>query len=192
MRRPETASWGSGRRPTLAMALRVGALLATVACQDEQETPVASAFAQGIDGPVLFGMSAFLTTNGVREGLVEADTAYTFQDSTKLDLRRMTVIFYDENGRERATVIGRTGEYDQESGRMVSRGDVVLRVHTDSSRIESPEIHYDPDIDRIWSDSATVRTLANGTVTRGSAFESDIDFTNVRVLNIRGGAERIF
>jgi hypothetical protein len=75
---------------------------------------------------------------------------------------------------------------------MVARGDVELLVHTDSSRIESQEIYYDPDSDRIWSDSATVRTLANGTVTRGSAFESDIEFTNVRILNVRGDAGRIF
>jgi hypothetical protein len=75
---------------------------------------------------------------------------------------------------------------------MVARGDVVLRVLTDGSRLESAEIHYDPENDRIWSDSATVRTLADGTVTSGTAFESDIEFTNVRVLNIRGGAGRIF
>lgn len=75
---------------------------------------------------------------------------------------------------------------------MVARGDVVLRVHTDSSRIESAEIHYDPDAERIWSDSATVRTLADGTVTRGSAFESDIEFENVVVRDPRGSAGRIF
>lgn len=167
-------------------------ILGAAACQSESDMPVASEFAQGIDAPVVFGMTSFITLNGVREGRVEADTAYTFQDSTKVDLRRMTVVFYDESGRERATVSGRTGEWNQDTNLMIARGDVVLRVHTDSSRIESAEIHYDPENDRIWSDSATVRTLADGTVTRGTAFESDIEFTNVRVLNIRGGAGPIF
>lgn len=169
------------------------ALLAMAACREETNAPVASEFMQGIDAPVVFGMTSFITVDGVREGRVQADTAYTYQDSTKVDLRVMVVTFYDEAGRERATVSGRTGEWDQETDLMVARGDVVLRVHTDSSRIESAEIHYDPEHDRIWSDSATVRTLADGTVTRGSAFESDIEFTNVRVLNIRGNAGgRIF
>jgi LPS export ABC transporter protein LptC len=167
-------------------------LVALAACQAGGDTPVASEFAQGIDAPVVFGMTSFITVDGVREGRVRADTAYTFQDSTKVDLRVMTVDFYDESGRERATVSGRTGEWNQDTNLMIARGDVVLRVHTDSSRIESAEIHYDPENDRIWSDSATVRTLANGTVTRGTAFESDIEFTNVRVLNIRGGAGPIF
>ena len=65
-------------------------------------------------------------------------------------------------------------------------------VYTDSSTLRSQEIYYDPDSDRIWSDSATVRILKNGTETRGSAFESDIEFNNVRILNVRGDAGRIF
>jgi LPS export ABC transporter protein LptC len=168
------------------------ALFGLGACQADQDTPVASEFMRGIDAPVVFGMTSFITVDGVREGRVRADTAYSFADSTKVDLRRMEVLFYDENGRERATVVGSTGEWDQETNRMIARGDVVLRVHTDSSRIESAEIHYDPDNDRIWSDSATVRTLADGTVTRGTAFESDIEFTNVVVRDPRGSAGRIF
>ena len=192
--RPSAVGGGrrSARKAVASVLLLALATLAGSACQDEENSPVAGEFEQGVDGPVLFGMSAFLTTNGVREGRVDADTAYTYADSTLLDLRSMTVLFYDEAGRERATVTGRTGEFDQDTGRMVARGDVVLLIHTDSSRIESAEIHYDPDTDRVWSDSATVRTLRDGTVTRGSSFESDIEFTNVRVLNIRGGAGRIF
>lgn len=168
------------------------ALVGVAACQDTQVTPVASEFMQGMDSPVIFGMTSFLTVDGVREGRVQADTAFTYADSAKIDLRGMTVWFYDEAGQERATVIGRTGEWHQETNYMVARGDVVLRVHTDSSRIESAEIHYDPDAERIWSDSATVRTLADGTVTRGSAFESDIEFENVVVRDPRGSAGRIF
>jgi LPS export ABC transporter protein LptC len=180
------------RNRKLGLVASLVALVGTAACQGDRSTPVASEFAQGIDAPVVFGMTSFITVDGVREGRVEADTAYTFQDSTKVDLRVMNVVFYDESGRERATVSGRSGEWNQDTNRMIARGDVVLRVHTDSSRIESAEIHYDPENDRIWSDSATVRTLADGTVTRGTAFESDIEFTNVRVLNIRGGAGPIF
>jgi len=173
--------------------LTVGAVaLVATACGQGGEVPVANEFAQGLDAPVVFGMTSFITVDGVREGRIEADTAYTLPDSGKVDLRVMEVTFYDEAGRERATVIGRTGEWYQDTNYMVARGDVVLRVHTDSSRIESAEIHYDPEGERIWSDSATVRTLSDGSVTRGTAFESDIDFTNVRVLNIRGGAGRIF
>ena len=168
------------------VALTVGA------CQEEETTVVASDFAQGIDAPVLFGMVSYISTNGVREGKVEADTAFTYADSTKVDLRVMAVTFYDADGRERAVVRGRTGEWNQATDRMVARGDVELFVYSDSSTLRSSEIHYDPEIDRIWSDSATVRTMKNGAETRGSAFESDIEFENVRILNARGDVGRIF
>jgi hypothetical protein len=75
---------------------------------------------------------------------------------------------------------------------MSAFGDVVLLVHSDSSRLESQEIHYDPSRDLIWSDSATVRTMRDGTVTRGSSFESDMSFENIVVRDPRGGARRIF
>jgi LPS export ABC transporter protein LptC len=168
------------------------AAVALGACEEEQTAVAANEFMQGIDAPVVFGMVSYITANGVREGRVQADTAFTYADSTKIDLRVMVVTFYDEEGRERATVRGRTGEWNQETDRMVARGDVDLFVHTDSSTLRSQEIYYDPESDRIWSDSATVRTMANGSETRGSAFESDIEFTNVRILNVRGDAGRVF
>ena len=75
---------------------------------------------------------------------------------------------------------------------MLAKGDVVVLIHEDGSKLESAEINYNPDIDRVWSDSATVRTLADGSVTRGSSFESDIAFENVDLRDPRGAAGRIF
>ena len=75
---------------------------------------------------------------------------------------------------------------------MIARGEVLLFVHRDSSNLRSQEIHYDPESDRIWSDSTTIRTLADGTVTSGSSFESDIEFENIVVRDPRGGVQRIF
>ena len=104
----------------------------------------------------------------------------------------MQLTFYDDLGNERATVTGRTGDWNQETNRMVARGDVVLFIHTDSSTIESPEIFYEPDLDRIWSDSTVVRTMKDGSVQSGTAFESDMSFENIEIQNMRGGARRVF
>ncbi len=164
-------------------------LLATglAACESEQPVPIASPELREIGADnVVFGMVAFMTSRGIREGRVEADTAFMFADSAKVFLRRMRITFYNENGTARATVTGASGEWDQNTDRMTARGDVVLVVHEDGRRIESQELHYDPNRDRIWSDSATVQILPDGTVTRGSAFESDLEFRNVRIRSIRG------
>jgi LPS export ABC transporter protein LptC len=164
------------------------------ACQEPVSGPGgATSEMENLDSPIVFGMVAYMTANGVREGRIHADTAFTFADSTKVDLRVMTAVFYDENGNDRATVTGRAGEWDQDSDRLFASGDVVLLVHTDGTTIESAVLNYDPSIDRVWSDSATVRTLADGTVTRGSAFESDIAFDNIDVRDPRGAVgSRVF
>lgn len=175
------------------LALSLVAIAGLIACADaENATTVANDFMQGIDAPVVYGMTSYITTEGVRQARVEADTAFTFADSAKVDLRVMTVYFYDEAGGERATVRGTRGEWNQETDLMVARGDVELRVHADSSVLRSQEIHYDPQTDRIWSDSATSRTMTDGSVTSGSSFESDIEFTNIRIRDVRGDAGRIF
>jgi LPS export ABC transporter protein LptC len=174
------------------VALGAAALMLGVsACTEPTDATVAGGDLEDIAADnVIFGMVMFMSTNGVRQGHVEADTAYLFSDSSTAKLHQMRIVFYDDNGNEKATVTGTSGEWDQDSGRMTAWGDVLLEVHTDGRTIESSELNYDPQRDMVWSDSATVQTLANGTVTRGSAFESDMDFQNVRISNIRGAIGR--
>lgn len=173
--------------------LRVLGILAigmmAAACAEPTEAPIADSTLLDMEADnIIFGMSSYLTTNGIREGLVRADTAYMYVDSAHVDLRVLTIEFNDSDGRPRATVTGRTGEWDQERDIMVARGDVLLVVHADQREIRTEELHYDAYGERIWSDSATVQTLPDGTVTRGSSFESDLGFQDLRIENVRGGA----
>lgn len=175
---------------TVCLLLLAGAV---GACEQDLSTPVADEELQSMDASwVAFGMSSFVTSEGVREARIEADTAYIYEDDGVANLHRMRIVFYDELGRERATVTGASGEWNQETDRMVARGDVNLLVHSDSSTIQSQEIFYDPQLDRVWSDSTSVRTTQDGSVTSGSAFESDMSFENIRIEDARGGARRIF
>ena len=176
----------------LATLLAAGGIAA--ACSEELNTPVADETLQSMESDyVAFGMVSFITANGVREGRVEADTAYVFEDTGLANLHQMEIVFYEEaTGREQATVTGVAGEWNRAPNRMVARGDVVLFLYADSSTIESQEIFYDPGLGRVWSDSATVRTMKDGTVTSGSAFESDMSFENIRIANARGGIRRVF
>jgi LPS export ABC transporter protein LptC len=170
--------------------LIAGAILATVtACSPTTETPVADAELLELRADnVIYGMTSYITVDGVREGEIEADTAFMFVDSAHVDLRGMRIVFHNETGRARATVIGRTGTWDQSRDIMVARGDVLLVLNQDGREIRTEELHYDAYNERIWSDSATTQTLSDGTVTRGTAFESDLTFENIRIENIRGGA----
>lgn len=168
------------------------ASLGTAACDAPTDTPVASVDILELQADLVqYGMVSFLTASGVREGRVEADTAYAYNDSAKVVIRGMRIAFYNDDGTERANITADGGELDENSDRMLARGNVVLIIHADGRKIESAELNYDPNRDRIWSDSATVQTMRNGQVTRGTAFESDMEFKNVRIANPRGAVGNI-
>lgn len=170
----------------------LASVAAVAACDGPTDAGLASRDLQEIEADlVYYDMTSYLSSGGVREGRVRADTAYMYRDSSRVDLTGMHIVFYDEQGRDKATVTALGGEMDTRSDRMVARGDVVLIVHSDGRKIETPELHYDPDLDRIWSDSATVQTLADGRVTRGSTFRSDLEFNNVEITDPRGDVGEI-
>ena len=186
------AMWRRRLAPAGAAAV-VMAVALTAGCNKPVDTPVAAEEVQEIKADmVTYGMTSYLTVDGVRQGRVDADTAYLYNDSSEVSIIGMHVIFFDDNGRDRATVTADSGRLNQRTQRMLARGHVVLVVAADGRKIESAELNYDPDRDRIWSDSATVQTLRNGAVTRGSSFESDLEFKNVRIRNIRGGGDIVF
>lgn len=177
---------------SLKLPVRSASLLclgiAVGACETTVNTELADDDLQGMEAnSVIYGMTSYLTTAGVRQGMVQADTAYMYADSSVARLLNMEIIFYDEEGRETATVVGRNGRWSQLTDEMVARGAVVLRIHSDGSVVESEEIHYDPALEKVWSDSTTVRTLADGSVTSGSSFESDMTFEHFVIRNPRGG-----
>jgi LPS export ABC transporter protein LptC len=181
------------RKMLAVLAAWVAVPLLLSSCGEPADTPVAAPDVQGIGADLVqYGMVSFLTASGVREGRVAADTAYVFYDSSTVKLRGMRLVLYNSDGTERASVTADAGELDENTDRMVARGKVVLIVQADGRRIETAELNYDPDQDRIWSDSATVQTMPNGAVTRGTAFESDLEFKNVVIRNIRGGGAIVF
>ncbi|HEV2129556.1 MAG TPA: LPS export ABC transporter periplasmic protein LptC, partial [Longimicrobiaceae bacterium] len=69
--------------------------------------------------------------------------------------------------------------YDSASGQMVARGNVVLTtLDTDAQRrLETEELHYDLNGDRMWSTQAVV--LHDGpTTVHGTSFRADARFQN--------------
>jgi len=184
--KPSSPMWRVGLAGLLSGVLLLGG------CGSQDDTPVVSPDLLEMDADgVIYGMSSVITVEGVREGMVRADTAYFYEDSANVELRQLSLTVYTEEGRERALVIAERGWLNLDTNEMVARGNAVLTVRPDNRIIESAELHYDPNEDRIWSDSATVQRY-EGTVSEGSSFESNLDFTNVLIRNMRtrGGAVR--
>jgi LPS export ABC transporter protein LptC len=145
----------------------------------------------GIDADaVLFHMEDYLTSEGVRSGVIRADTAHVYNDSSEIRMWGVEMTLFHEDGSERAHVTSEQGTLHSVTEEMTARGNVVLVMNQGAQTVESPELHYDPAGDRIWSDSNSVFTR-DGRVTRGTCFRSDLSFTSYSVCNIRGAAGSI-
>lgn len=160
-------------------------ILGIGACSEDGDTPVVAEDLVEIEADnVVYGMTQVLTREGVREAVLEADTAYFYQDSSAVHLRGVEMTLFQEDGQERARVIADRGRLDSGSQGMVGRGNVVLTITGEERRIETDELHYSSAGDRIWSDTYTIME-EDGEVTCGSSFRSDLEFQNVYIENAR-------
>jgi len=183
---------GDNRLKTRTVAAILALVAMMGACDDPTNTNLAATELLELDADVVtYGMTSLLSASGVREARIEADTAFMYADSAKVLLRQMKLILYHEDGRARATVVAISGEMDTNTDAMIAWGEVVLTVHEDGRIIQTSELHYDPQRDLIWSDSATVQITADGSVSEGSSFESDLEFRNLFIRDIRGGGSEI-
>ena len=142
---------------------------------------------------IIFGLTDNVTRGGVREFLLEADTALIFQDSTMVLLRgNVTLTAYNEElGTEKAVVTSDRGRLDKSTNEMLAEGNSVLLIRSDGRRIESYELRYTPDSNLIQSDSVVVMYDGDDVV-EGTSFNSDLNFERVNITNARtrGGTVR--
>jgi LPS export ABC transporter protein LptC len=142
---------------------------------------------------IIFGLTDNVTRGGVREFLLEADTALIFQDSTVVLLRgNVTLTTYNEKlGTEKAVVTSDRGRLDKSTNEMLAEGNSVLLIRSDGRRIESYELRYTPDSNLLQSDSVVVMYDGDDVV-EGTSFNSDLNFDRVNITNARtrGGTVR--
>src|SRR5688572_13135662 len=144
--------------------------LMVAACSSEQAPdPVASAEAQAQRADqVMYGVKQYISSEGIRRGLLNADTAYVFEDSGRVDIRKVTLNLYGETGNQAAALTSRAGTLDTRTQGMIARGNVILTTQ-EGKRIETEELHYDPNAHRIWS-TVTTKMIENGNPLTGDGF----------------------
>jgi LPS export ABC transporter protein LptC len=133
---------------------------------------------------ILYGMEHYITNEGVRRSLVEADTAYVYETSQLADLRRLKVTFFDKGGVQTSIVTADSGTYLMRGGGMKARGHVVA-ITPDGGRLTSEHLDYDEKTNSISSDMAFVFDRT-GQHIEGNAFTSDPDFRNIVTKQPRG------
>ena len=154
--------------------------LGPIGCETQAEPPVASEDVASMDADqVMFGVEHFVTGNGVVRGVLRSDTAFMYEDSALIRVRPVSLTLYDEQGAVAGEVTARTGVLNTRTQVMVATGDVVVE-EIGGDRIETEELHFDPNRDRVWSEVATT-IHRDGSVLRGSGFTSNTQLTDTRL-----------
>src|SRR4030095_5059438 len=108
--RPD-AGW---RRVRVIVALSLAlALVGGAACQNQGATPpVAARATPDTADQTLFGVRVVMSDHGVQRSLLQADTAFTYDENSRFELRTVRSTFYTETGVKSATLTSRQGTYN--------------------------------------------------------------------------------
>lgn len=171
-------------------AVRLAGLLAAAAlapaCSGSEEpagaTDEPSVFSSGAD-QVMIGTEHYLSRDGVRRGVLRADTAYTYDDASRIELRRLEIRFFDDAGADLGRLTARRGEYLLPAGDMTVHGEVDLQGRLQSaapSLLETDSLVYDAEADELSTDGPWTLTHPDGTIERGSGLVTDPALENIR------------
>jgi len=157
-----------------------------IGCDDKAQPPVVggSPLVDSAD-QVVFGLRFKVSDQGLSRAEVDADTAFFFDDNTRVELRNVGLTFFTTTGARDAYLTSRRGTYLSRTGNMTARDSVVV-VTEEGRRLESQELRYDQVANEISSDSAFVMTEPGRSVA-GIGFRSDPNMQNVRILKTRSG-----
>jgi LPS export ABC transporter protein LptC len=161
-------------------------LFALAACQEGTKPPIAprNPLADSAD-QVMFGISTFITDQGLLRAQLQADTGYFFEGSSRIEVRNEKTTFYTATGEQSAVLTSREGTYNTARSMMEARKNVVV-VTTDGKRLTTEELHYNQGTNEISSDSAFVMTEPTREL-RGIGFVSDPNLINVQVKRVLSG-----
>ena len=157
-----------------------------IGCDDKAQPPVAGArsLADSAD-QVMYRARFNLTDNGLSRAELTADSAFFFDENTRVELQKVATTFYTTSGARDAYLTSRRGTYNSRRGDMVARGNVIV-VNEEGRRLVTPELKYDQALNQISSDSAFVMTEPGRSVS-GVGFRSDPNMQNVRILKTKSG-----
>lgn len=170
-----------------AVAVALVVLCVASACDARKAPPIVrgSALADSAD-QVMYGAHFNLTDNGLSRAELLSDTAFFFEDNTRVELRKVEATFYTTTGARDAYLTSKRGTYRSRIGSMVARDNVVV-VTEEGRKLTTPELKYDQAMNEIASDSAFVLTEP-GRRLEGVGFRSDPNMQNIRILKTKSGS----
>ena len=169
-------------RPSIPVVLIALAATAFVACREPSTAavPTKTTVLPDSADQLMFGLRVALTTAGVRRGELQADTAFFYDQTTRIEMNAVNTLFFDAAGTKNATMTAKRGTYLTRTERFEGWGDVVVQS-TDGRRLTSPHVVYERTLNQISSDTSFT-FIAPGREISGVGFRADPQLRNVQVL----------
>jgi LPS export ABC transporter protein LptC len=166
-----------------ALVVLTIASLAVGACSRQGTTPPVKSGVSMADSAeqVLFNMRSLLTDKGIQRGEMFADSAYIFDDNTRIELRKVRSTFNTSTGVKDGTMTGDRGRYNLRQQILEGFGHVVITTN-DGKRLTSPHVRYSQAMNEVSSDSAFTMVESDGKQLSGVGFRADPQLNNVTVL----------
>jgi LPS export ABC transporter protein LptC len=176
-----------GFQRAMALLLAVVTCATLSACEHKKQPPVAARnpLADSAD-QVMFGLSTYLTDNGLLKAQLQSDSAFFFDDNSRIELRKVHMTFYTNTGQKTSTLTSREGTYNRRQSTATARGDVRV-VSEDGRTLTTEHLKFNQTTNEISSDSAFVLDEPTRHL-EGIGFVSDPNLNNVKVLKVKQGA----
>lgn len=138
---------------------------------------------------VINGLRTILSDQGVSKGLLLSDTAYSYEDGTRLELARVNFTFFTRQGEKDGVLTSRAGTYNERLSRLEVRGDVIIK-RDDGRTLTTQRLVYDRARNQIFTDSAFTLVEPSRQLT-GIGFESDPKLTLFKCLRACKGVATV-
>jgi len=176
-------------RAALGVAAFAAALPVLSACRRSGPDVVAQA-EEAADSADQFmtRMTVVLTSQGVRQANVEADSAFVYDNAGRTELRRVHVTFFSVTGVQQSVLTSDSGTYNTRAETMEARGHVVV-VRSDGARLTTSLLRYNQNSNQVSTDQPYTYEEGDRRV-RGEGFVSDPSFSNITTQAVRGTGGR--
>ena len=167
----------------LAVALAAG-------CGGTDRQVAATGTAADSADQTMWGLTQYLTRDGVKQAFLQADTAFMYEASGRVDLVHVKVTFYSEQGEAESVLTGRTGAYFTRTNQMWARDSVLVVRLADQARLKTAFLEYDPAKNEVRTDRPYVADKGPQHF-EGVGFTCDPSFVNCSTQHAKGSAGQL-
>lgn len=140
---------------------------------------------------VVEGFTLHESASGERLYTLEAETAYVFENESRVEVARPRVTFYDEEGEVHAVLVARHGTISSKTSDLVARSEVLVETR-DSTFLRTDSLSWNNNTRLVRTDAPVEIETPKGRVV-GQGLVSDAGLERIRILSaVEGTSEYQF